>query len=169
MRLVGSNGAAKVVLLLAGAVAAGLAALTPAKAGDAGVPFTARLSGAAAYTSPTTVRFSGQGVATHMGRVADSGVAVFGAPGGSCPGGVPGFPNDHTETLTAANGDTLVIRMTNVACPTGPSSFHGTGPWTVVGGTGRFEGATGSGWCDGRSDFQTNTFEAVLTGTLTYR
>jgi hypothetical protein len=39
----------------------------------------------------------------------------------------------------------------------------------VIGGTGRFEGATGQGWCDGRADFQANTFEATLTGTLTYR
>src|SRR5262245_41332380 len=99
MRLVGSKGAARLVLLLAGTAAAALPALTPAQAAHAGVPFTARLSGTAAYTTSTTVQFAGEGIATAIGRVTDRGVAVFGAPAGICPGGVPGLPNDHTETL----------------------------------------------------------------------
>ena len=72
----------------------------------------------------------------------------------------------HTETLTAANGDQLVIRMVNVACHTGPFTCHGTGRWTVLGGTGRFEGVTGEGTDEGDADFETNTFVLTLTGTL---
>jgi hypothetical protein len=68
--------------------------------------------------------------------------------------------------LTAANGDQLVIRMVDVACPTGSVTFHGTGRWTVVGGTGRFEGVTGEGTMDGDADFETDTFALTLTGTL---
>jgi len=166
MRLVGSNGAVRLVLLVTGTAAAALPALTPARAANPGVPFTARLSGTATYANSTTVQFTGEGIATSVGRVTDRGVAVFGAPEGSCPGGVPGLPNDHTETLMAQNGDTLVLQLKNFACPTAPSSLHGTGTWIVVGGTGRFDGATGGGTCDGTADFATNTFEGTIDGRL---
>ena len=53
-----------------------------------------------------------------------------------------------TSTLTAANGDTLVIAFAGTVefespDPTGPVSFEGT--WKVIGGTGRFEDSVGSG------------------------
>ena len=130
------------------------------------VPFKARMTGSAAFTSLTTVEFHGMGQATHLGRFAASGVAVLGESTGICPGGIPNVPNVHTETLTAANGDELVIRMVNVGCPTGPYTFHGTGEWTVLGGTGRFRNATGQGTNEGNADFESNTFELALTGTL---
>jgi hypothetical protein len=85
------------------------------------------------------------------------------------PGGTSGIPNVHSETLTAANGDELVLRMVNVGCPTGPFTFHGTGHWTVVGGTGRFQGVTGQGTNEGDADFETNTFALTMTGTLSFR
>ena len=43
-------------------------------------------------------------------------------PDSSCPGGLA---NDHYETLTAANGDTLMLISYDVACPTGPGAV----PW----------------------------------------
>lgn len=89
-------------------------------------------------------------------------------PGASCPDGPTGIPNVHTETLTAANGDELVIRMVNVGYPTGAFTFHGTGHWTVVGGTGRFAGVIGQGSNNGNADFATNRFQLTLTGTLAY-
>jgi hypothetical protein len=85
------------------------------------------------------------------------------------PGGTSGIPNVHSETLTAANGDELVLRMVNVGCPTGPFTFHGTGHWTVVGGTGRFQGVTGQGTNEGDADFENNTFALTMTGTLSFR
>jgi hypothetical protein len=88
---------------------------------------------------------------------------------GEVPGGTSGIPNVHSETLTAANGDELVLRMVNVGCPTGPFTFHGTGHWTVVGGTGRFQGVTGQGTNEGDADFETNTFALTMTGTLSFR
>jgi hypothetical protein len=36
-----------------------------------------------------------------------------------------------------------------VGCPVSPYEFHGSGHWTVTGGTGRFAGVTGSGSADG--------------------
>jgi hypothetical protein len=141
-------------------------ALAPGAAARSDVPFKARLSGTAVFTSPTSAEFHGTGQATHLGRITNGGVAVLGPPTDGCPNGVQGIPNVHTETLTAASGDELSIRMVNLACPTGPTSFHGTGRWTVIGGTGRFAGATGAGSDEGDADFATNTFELTLRGTL---
>ena len=169
MRRVQANAAGKLVILIAVSFTLGLLVLGPATAADNGVPFKARLSGAAAFTSPTTVEFHGAGQATHLGSFVAGGAAILDPPTGSCPGGVPGIPNVHTETLTAADGDELVVRMVNVGCPTGPFTFHGTGQWTVLSGTGRFEHATGQGTNEGNADFETGTFELVLTGTVSKR
>ena len=105
----------------------------------------------------------------HLGRFVSDGVAILEPPTGTCPSGVPGIPNVHTETLTAADDAQLVFRLIDFACPTGPFTFHGTGHWTVVGGTDRFEGVTGEGAIEGDADFGTNTFALTLTGTLTFR
>jgi len=156
-------------LVLATAIAAGLVALAPATAASGDAPFEARLAGTAVYTTPTTVAFHSAGNATHLGRFAAGGVAALGPPAGSCPDGATGIPNVHTETFTASDGDELVIRMVNVGCPTGPSTFHGSGHWAVVGGTGRFADVTGSGTCEGNADFATGTFELALSGALNRR
>lgn len=132
------------------------------------VPFDASFSGTAIPTDPlVTVQFSGTGIATHMGLITNGGVATV-HPNPTpwpvpCAGGVA---NTHIEKLTAANGDELDIESHNVACPTGPSSFHGTGIWFVIGGTGRFSGASGAGTLDGRVDFSTGAFTILLTGQI---
>lgn len=167
MRLVERRGSGPRVLSLAAAAAAlGLVAPAPANAVNDGVPFRAQLTGTAAFTGPTTAEFHGAGQATYLGQFASDGVAILDQPTGTCPGGVPGIPNVHTETLTAANGDRLVIRMDNLACPTGPFTFHGTGHWSVLGGTGRFEGVIGEGTDEGDADFEANTIAFSLTGTI---
>jgi hypothetical protein len=166
MRLVERRGSGRRIISLAASVAAlVLVAPTPAKAVNE-VPFTAHLSGTAAFTSPTTVEFHEEGQAMYLGQFVGDGVAILDPPTATCPGGVPGIPNVHTETLTAADGSQIVFRMVNVACPTGPFTFHGTGHWTVLGGTGRFEAVTGKGTIEGDADFETNTFALTLTGTL---
>lgn len=152
--------------LAAAAAALGLVAPTPANAVNDGIPFRAQLSGTAAFASPTTAEFRGGGQATYLGQFVSGGVAILEPPTGICPSGLPGIPNVHTETLSAANGDQLAIRMVNVACPTGPFTFHGTGTWSVLSGTGRFEGVTGQGTDEGYADFATNAFAFTLTGTL---
>ena len=147
-------------------VGIGLVGFGPPAAAGTGVPFSARLTGTAFFTSPSSVEFEGTGTATHLGRFTNDGLAILGPPT-ACPDGLPGIPNVHTETLIGADGDELVVQMLNVACPTSPTSFHGTGHWTVLGGTGRFAGVTGSGTDEGNADFATNTFELTLSGTLT--
>jgi hypothetical protein len=129
------------------------------------VPFKALMLGSAAFTDPTTAEFQGSGHATHLGLFTFGGVALLSPSTGSCPGG-PNVPNVHTETLTAANGDELVIQMVNVACPTGPYTYRGIGQWTVLSGTGRFQDVTGQGTNEGHADFEGGTFVMALTGTL---
>ena len=163
-------------LIVLTAVGLLLLGASSAFARDHGVPFKANYSGASAFTSQTTTGFAGSGNASHMGNVSATGQAQIlcfppdatsqscvGSAG--CPGGVP---NINTQTLAAANGDTLTIQSNDVACPTGPNQYRGAGQWTVVGGTGRFRGATGNGSFAGHSDFGAGTFDISLNGTIDY-
>ena len=64
-----------------------------------------------------------------------------------------------TYTLTAANGDTLVLAL--VVPVGGTINVEGgvifSGSYTITGGTGRFNGATGSGVFGGSGLFLTET------------
>src|SRR5215471_871882 len=152
-----------VVLLIAmGTI--GIGANSASAAAGPQVPFRASFSGKAAFTSPTSAVFTGTGIATHLGlSTNENNITVLG-PDSSCPGG---FVNKNVEKLTAANGDTLELKGPHdVGCPTRPGVVHGTGDWTVTGGTGRFAGATGQGTFDGGADFNKGTFSFQLTGTI---
>ena len=48
------------------------------------------------------------------------------------------------QIFTAANGDTLIAEFTGQLVPNADGSLEGTLEATITGGTGRFEGATGS-------------------------
>ena len=153
-------------IALAAVAAAALVSTVGAQA-DAGgqVPFSASFSGTIAFKSPSTTHHDGSGKATHMGRTTDSGAVVL-----SPPDAAGCYPNFNTETLTAANGDQLVLQWHDRACPIGPTSFHSSGDWIVVGGTGRFADETGSGSFAGEADFgpdlSPGTFQLEFTGTL---
>ncbi|HST25777.1 MAG TPA: hypothetical protein VLJ76_07280 [Gaiellaceae bacterium] len=157
----------KIRYTLAAAAAAAFTFVAQAGARDGQVPFSASVSGTASFTSQTTTEFIGVGQATHMGRISSVGEVSFTPPNAAgC------YPNINIETLTAANGDQLVVRSDDQACPIGPTSFHGFGNWVVVGGTGRFADATGKGSFDGESDFgpgfSPGPFHFTLTGTVSY-
>lgn len=75
--------------------------------------------------------------------------------------------------LVAANGDKVfytgndVVDVTGFV--TGQSNLGAiTGTWTLDGGTGRFEGATGTVTIDGTVDFQTFSFTCEIQGTIVY-
>jgi hypothetical protein len=135
----------------------------PAVAAGPQVPFRGTYSGSAAFTSETTVSFSGTGVSTIIGRSANEGRIVITGPDGSCPGGLA---NVHTDTITAANGDSLTFTAHDIACPTSPGVFHGAGKFVIAGGTGRFGGATGKGTVAGSANFNEGKFRFTLTGTI---
>jgi hypothetical protein len=75
--------------------------------------------------------------------------------------------------LAAANGDLVYYSgddVIDVSGYLGGTSTTGSinGEWTITGGTGRFDGASGSFTISGVVDFLTGTFSATANGTITY-
>jgi len=73
----------------------------------------------------------------------------------------------ETHTLTGANGDSITLAATTTGIEdltTG--AVVDTGSYTIVGGTGRFAGASGSGTISGTQ--QANSAGTGLTGTFTF-
>ena len=141
----------------------GLGANSVYAAGTHQVPFKGSYSGTVVFGSNGAPLFNGTGIASHLGNSTNQGYVVFTTSPSTCAGGVP---NDNYETLTAANGDSLTIVSHDVACPTGPNQYHGSGDWELLGGTGRFAGAAGQGTFDGHSDFNQGLFDLQLIGTI---
>jgi hypothetical protein len=116
---------------------AALALSAPAMAAGQQVPFKGHSSGTVTVTDVSyplvTTHVVGEGEATHLGHFTLTAEAVVDVS-------LPGGPAAGSWTLTAANGDQLFV--TFVA--TGIDPTHGHGDFTIVGGTGRFQGATGS-------------------------
>jgi hypothetical protein len=75
-------------------------------------------------------RVAGEGQATQLGRFAVTAYVAVTLATGIAHG---------VSMLTAANGDQLFLIMSGH----GIDATHGHGTFTVVGGTGRFQGATG--------------------------
>ena len=138
----------------------------PAAGAGTQLPFKASYSGTATWTSPTSIALAGTGTASHSGRITNSGTVYLTDFDSTCPDGPDGVASVNVETLTTANGDTLTIRSDDVACPTAPGLYDGTGQWTVTGGTGRFSGATGGGPFEGTADLNHGLFTSNPTGTL---
>jgi hypothetical protein len=118
------------------AVLAALALSWPAAAAGQQVPFKGQSSGVVTTVGFDPVagieytRLTGEGQATHLGRFTVTGYVAIDVAAGLVQG---------TFTLTAANGDMLFLLMAGG----GIDPTHGFGTFTVVGGTGRFQGATG--------------------------
>jgi hypothetical protein len=136
--------------------------LTPASAKEQ-VPFKAHLSGSLSFTDESHIQLTGTGEASHLGRITNSSTVAIVGPA-ACEGG---FAVQSVETLTAANGDQLTWTVDDEACPTAtPGVYRISGAYTVVGGTGRFAGATGQGTIDCLGDFVNGTFDFTVTGTI---
>jgi hypothetical protein len=117
------------------ALLAALALSGPATAGKQ-VPFQGKESGVltqAGFSFPfVTFSVVGEGEASHVGRFTLNGQVAINV-----------ITEDATGvfTLTAANGDMLFLTLV-AGPPIDPT--HSGGDFTIVGGTGRFQGATGS-------------------------
>lgn len=70
------------------------------------------------------------------------------------------------ETLRMPNGDTVTIRCDQVATPGDGGVLVGSDTWTVIGGTGRYQNATGSGTGTTYADLAAGSFTKVLTGVI---
>jgi len=84
----------------------------------------------------------GSGHATHLGQIRETAVVVSNLASSAGPGC---FTETRTTTLTAANGDTIMLAATGVNCATGQTTVTAVDTYHVVGGTGRFSRARGSG------------------------
>jgi hypothetical protein len=71
--------------------------------------------------------------------------------------------------LTAANGDQIFVAASGTSCfdlSTGLVDLSGT--QTITGGSGRFEGASGTLTVAGTVNPATNTISYTLEGTISY-
>lgn len=128
------------------------------------VPFNGSVSGTVTPTSEVSFVLAGTGKASHLGKVGYQGVVQI-----TDEDKDTGVITDIlTETFTAANGDTLTLLCNQVATPVAPGVYDGVDQWTVMGGTGRFENAEGSGTASTHVDLNAGTFTKELTGTIAY-
>jgi hypothetical protein len=143
----------RLVVLLAAVVTGGLAS-PPAAAADPARPFSGTATGEVTGVGPSgelVVTYTG--TATHLGKFTRE-ERLFLNPDGTFTG---------TMVFTAADDDELWVEFAGGFVS--PTTAEGT--YTFVGGTGRFEGATGS------AGFEAVTPDgiqvtAAFEGTLTY-
>ena len=147
-----------VVVVMLMVVAASGVAVRSASAAQTADPLKASVSGTVSLTGPSTFTLAGTVKANHIGSMRNyQATGVFTGP----------TTDTLTETITAANGDTLTILCDQVLEQISPGVFRGMDTWTVIGGTGRFSNATGSGTGETNVDLNTGTFTKQLIGVIT--
>src|SRR5712692_54599 len=130
-------------------------------------PFNGSFSGSFTLTSQTTATITGTGHMEHLGETTFGALSTV-TGSASCQGG---FTTTEQDTFTAPNGDKVFSLANEIVCPTSAHTFHLDGPWTITGGTGRFEHASGSGSVHVtavETSTTSGTFTATTTGTITY-
>jgi len=110
----------------------------------------------------TGANFSGTGQGTHLGNFVQSGNLFF--TGGPDQNGV--IPGQGSVTLKAANGDELRF---SYAGTLNSANGIGQGNLTFIGGTGRFENASGAGTFYAEIQGVVNApMKVWLNGTVSY-
>ena len=128
-----------------------LAGTASADTNASNLPFRVSGSGSIFQSGPSG-SLSGTVHGLHIGAGSFSGNVFTGSYPPPCDEG--GIGNGGSTQLTAANGDILYTEFSQSVCQSGSTqTYEGTGTYTIDGGTGRFENATGSG---------TETAEAVF-------
>jgi hypothetical protein len=125
-------------------------------------PVLAVAAGTVTPTGPSTFELGGIALSSRLGASSYAGNVTITAMDDA---GV--ITDVLIETFTAANGDSLTILCNQVAVPIAPGIYRGTDTWTVLGGTGRFAGASGSGTGVTDVDLNTWTFTKTLLGSIT--
>ncbi|MCI0538132.1 MAG: hypothetical protein L0Z50_23240 [Verrucomicrobiales bacterium] len=127
------------------------------------VPFRASFStlSETEFVPPGTfvVTVIGDGKALHMGKTSSFTIGTI------TPTGLTTATGASTATVTAANGDQIVFENTFAGGFAGVA-FVFEGTYTVVGGTGRFAGVTGSGRMVGFSRLSDSVGEFQYIGTI---
>jgi hypothetical protein len=132
-------------------------------AGSRTVPFKAKYEARVVAVGPGLgcggrLFLEGEGTGTHLGR--------FTITLGFC-GRADGTLDNGTGTFVAANGDLLYITFHGVS-DGGHPILHFTSYVTFAGGTGRFEGATGTATVNGIFDANTGAGPADWNGMITF-
>ena len=125
------------------------------------LPFASLVSGSVSGPDASgAFSLTATGIATELGRVSYAG-------SGQVTGNVNGVLTDTlTETLTGTNGDSLTLRCHQTANPKGPGVYDAMDQWTVIGGTGRFSHASGSGAGVTHINLNAHTFTKASIGTI---
>ena len=144
-------------------VAAGLIGQAPAASASTTAHFHADWTGSVRVVLPNKFVFDLAGPADQMGATTVHAVATVNGLGLTC---LAGLANTNVVQISGADG-TLTLTSQDVGCPTGLISFHGTGAYTVTGGTGRYAGATGQGTLVGGADVLRSTAQITADGELT--
>jgi hypothetical protein len=134
-------------------------ALVQAAAAPAGQEVPFHLSGDGQLDFATG-NFSASGEATQLGHWTNSGHLDL------VPVVVNGTPLIHATgyaDFVAANGDGLSMSIDGFA---DPATGHATATFTVTGGTGRFQNATGTEHMELDQNFATGAFTFTLDGTI---
>lgn len=111
-----------------------------------------------------TIGFEGVGVSSHLGRMEGTGSNCT-----SFTLGTEAVPiSSGLATFVAADGSSITTTYegTQDAPAAGRATTSTT--FTVVSGTGRFQGATGSWPSSGVIDFTTGTFSGSFSGWISY-
>ena len=132
-------------------------------AGSETVPFKAKYDAHVVSVGPgpgcdARLYLEGAGTGTHLGN--------FTITLGFC-GRADGTLDTGTGTFVAANGDLLYITFHGVS-DGGHPILHFTSYVTFTGGTGRFEGATGTATVNGIFDANTGAGPADWEGRITF-
>ncbi|HEU0293325.1 MAG TPA: hypothetical protein VFR47_11355 [Anaerolineales bacterium] len=105
------------------------------------------------------VTATGTGEATHLGRYTVSYEVEVDLPTGTGTG--------LSAQYVAANGDTLFAEGSGQATPTDdPTVFVVVETFTITGGTGRFDGATGNFTEERRVNIVTGVTAGTISGTI---
>lgn len=136
-------------------------------------PFALNGAGVATFTVneagiPVSAEVTSTSNATHLGLCTTVGTVNY------VPANDPEHPgrllSSGSGTITAANGDTLLIQFSGVLDPPEPGSATAIDKPTFqfVGGTGRFAGASGSAESVVIVNLATGAFEITMVGKIDY-
>ena len=123
-------------------------------------PFKGTVSAVETGTTVFPTRFSdrvGTGNATYLGRYTEHIVETI---------NIPTMSSTGAATFTAANGDTLLATEVGQATRTSPTTLSIVEVYTVTGGTGRFDDATGSFTLESNVDQTTGASTGTLSGAI---
>jgi hypothetical protein len=133
-------------------------------AGRATAPFRASYAGTCTIsgTAPIlNVSCTATGHGTHVGKSSEVVNLTQNLTTTPCPSAA------GTGTLTAANGDHLIVTTGGPTCPAQSGLVAISGTQTITGGTGRFAGASGTLTITGTVNPTTGATSYTLEGAIT--